>query len=311
MKRGRPLRWAGASAAALLALAIPSGPGRTAPDGVALAGTTLITAAGPSQIVIDVPRDIAYNPLGDSALLSVEGPGRAVAAALQPVASTAPTEALVVARFNGCTGPGCVAEAGSPSFDYRREASGARRAPDGRPLLAAGRHRLTVFTDGGEATVRLRAEGLSGETSASTASAVASGITTAAPALASPGSPIAWSGKADLGLPSANTLLLGFLQQDSPVGTVAGAAGACLFTGSSRPLLGVPAPGCPFQPNGGDGSAQVGSVATETLTLGSFERARMATMLTPVTGSQQAGLWSARGGPTGAPLAFFLWAQLD
>ena len=244
-------------------------------------------------------------------MLSVSGNGRAVAAVLQRVGATKPTEAVVVARFNGCDTPGCAPAADSPSFVYVREAEGFRRDSEGRPILAAGSYRLSVLSDGAPVEVRLRLDGLSGSTSLEADQSAEAAVSPAAEALAVPAVPVAWSGSANLSFGSANTLLLGFLQQDTPTGTVVGAAGACHFSGAARPLLGVPAPGCPFEPNSGGGVAQVGSVSTEQFTLGSAERARMATMLPSVAGPQEAGLWSVRTGATTTPLAFFAWLRLD
>lgn len=280
---------------------------------LALAGTTVIGAATPSSAVVHVPKDVpyAFTADGGPGLLSATGNGRAIAATLQPVASTKISEAAVFALFNGCSSSGCAPEPGNPPAVYRREPAGARRAPDGRAILAAGDYRLTVLTDGSPVNVRIALEDVAGTASGTAAEPVEGGITAASEVLAVPASPVVWSGSADLTFASENSLLLAYLQQDSPTGAVAGAAGACLFTGSARPLLGVTAPGCPFQPNGGDGFAQVGSVATETFTLGSASRARLATALTPTTGSQQAGLWSSRVAVTTTPLAFFAWLRLS
>lgn len=287
--------------------------GRAAPAEVTLAGTTSISAASSSSVIVRVPKDVLYSnaPGNGAGLLSAQGNGRVVAATLQPVGSTEISEAVVYAHFNGCPAPGCAAEPGQPLWVYRREPSGAKRTPDGQAILTAGAYRLSVLTDGSPAEVKVSLEGLPGWASGKTDTAADGGIVPATEALAIPVSPVAWSATADLDFVSTNTLLLAYLQQDSPMGAVAGVAGACLFTGSARPLLGVPAPGCPFQPDGGDGSAQVGSVQTETLTLGTSSRARLATALTPTTGSQQAGLWSTRLGVTSTPLALFAWLRLS
>lgn len=278
-----------------------------------LAGTTTITATTTSSVVVRVPKDVPYanSPGAERGLLDMRGNGRAIAATLQPLASTEISEAVVFALFNGCPAVGCAASPAEGVFVYRREASGARRAPDGRPILAAGAYRLTVLTDGSPVEVRITLEGVTGAASGNTATHAEGGIKPAAETLAVPVSPIVWSGSADLTFASDNSLLVAYLQQDSSMGAVAGVAGACLFTGAARPLLGVPAPGCPFQPNGGDGSAQVGSVGTELLTFGQPSRTRFGTALTPTTGSQQAGLWSTRVAVTSTPLAFFAWLRLS
>ena len=300
-----------ACAATFLGVLSPTARSETAK--LTLAGTTIIDAANTSSLVVRVPKDVPYEFTPDAGpeVLSITGHGRAVAVTLQPVGSREVSEALVYARFNGCAAPGCAPEPGQSVLAYRREAGGARRTPDGRAILAAGDYRLTVLTDGSPVQVRMVLEGVTGGASAQTSAVAEGGITPAAESLAVPGSPVAWSGSADLTFASENSMLLAYLQQDSPAGTVAGAAGACLFTGAARPLLGIPAPGCPFQPNGADGSAQVGSVGTETLTLGTASRARLATALTPTEGLQQAGLWSARAGLTSTPLAYFAWLRLS
>lgn len=275
-----------------------------------LAGTTTISAAATSSMVVRVPKDVPYGLDEGPGPLSVKGNGRAVAATLQPVASTEISEAAVFALFNGCDTPNCAPQPGETPWTYRREPAGARRGPDGVPMLAAGDYRLSVLTDGSPVDVTIQLDGLPGTASGKATTVAEGGIAPASEALAIPGSPVAWSGAADLTFASENSLLLAYLHQDSVSGAVAGVAGACLFTGSARPLLGVPAPGCPFQPDGGDGSAEVGSVATETFTLGGPSRAHLATALTPVTGSQQAGLWSTRAAVTSTPLAFFAWLRL-
>ena len=297
----------------LAAIALITGPvsARAESATVPLAGTTTISAALSSSVVVEVPKDLPYSLGSDTTgLLSVRGNGRVVAATLQPVASREASEAMVVAAFNGCAAPGCAPEAGQSPWLYRREPTGARRAPDGRPVLAAGKYRLSVLTDGAPVEVQIKLDGVDSQTSAATTDPAESGITPAAEVLAVPASPVVWSGSADLTFASENSLLLAYLQQDSPTGAVAGLSGVCHFTGSTRPLLGVPAPGCPFDPNGSDGEARVGSVETETFTLGNASRSRLATALSPTTGGQQAGLWSTRAAVTTTPLAFFAWLAL-
>lgn len=283
---------------------------RAKPAEITLAGTTTITAVASSSVVVHVPKDVAFAFTEGPGPLSVKGNGRAIAATLQPVGSTEISEAAVSALFNGCGTAGCAPKAGEIPWAYRREPAGARRGPDGRPILAAGAYRLSVLTDGSPVDVQIRLGGVPGTASGQTETAAEGGVAPASETLAVPASPVVWTGSADLTFASENSLLLAYLHQDSPSGAVAGVAGACLFTGSARPLLGVPAPGCPFQPNGGDGSAEVGSVATETLTLGSASRAYLATALTPATGSQQAGLWSTRVAVTETPTALFAWLRL-
>ena len=299
--------------AAGLLLAGTGTPTRAETAPLTLAGRTVVTARSTSSLVVHVPKDVAYSntPGAGPGLLDLKGDGRAIAATLQPVGSEEISEAAVFALFNGCGGPGCAAKAGDSPLIYGREPSGARRAPDGRAILRAGAYRLTVLADGGPVDVRIALDGVAGTAAGRTVTAAAGGFAPAGEVLATPGSPVAWSGSADLTFTSKNSLLLAYLHQDSPMGAVAGAAGACLFTGSARPVLGVPAPGCPFHPNGGDGSAQVGSVATELLTLGQPSRSAIATALTPTTGSQQAGLWSTRVAITDTPLAFFAWLTLS
>lgn len=306
-----PKRASALVATALALTSVLTVTARAEPPDVTLAGATTITAAASSSAIIEVPKDVPYTfTPGEPGLISLRGEGRVIAAALQPVASRDISEAIVLANFNGCGTPGCVRDPDQSVWVYRREPSGARRAPDGRPILAAGRHRLTVLTDGHAAEVRLRVDALSGTSSGRTSQPAESGITSASEVLAVPGSPVAWSGSADLSFASENSLLLAYLQQDSPVGAVAGLAGACHFTGATRPLLGVPAPGCPFEPNGSDGEARVGSVGTEALTLGAPSQARFSTALSPTTGAQQAGLWSTRAAVTTTPIAFFAWVRL-
>lgn len=284
---------------------------RAQPAAITLTGLTTITAATSSSVVVQVPKDVPYEfAPGQPGFMSLFGEGRTIAATLQPVASRDISEAIVMANFNGCADPGCVRAPEQSVWQYRREPSGARRAPDGRPILAAGAHRLTVLTDGRPARVQLRLDDLQGTASGNTSEPAEGGITPAAEVLAVPGSPVAWSGSADLTFASENSLLLAYLHQDSPSGAVAGAAGVCHFTGATRPLLGVAAPGCPFEPNGADGEARVGSVGTEALTLGSPSQGRFATALNPTNGVQHVGLWSTRAAVTTTPIAFFAWLRL-
>jgi hypothetical protein len=299
-----------AAAAGVLLSVVPLAV-RAEPAEITLAGLTTVDAATSSSVIVQVPKDVPYTFTADGpGFMSLSGEGRAIAAALQPAGSREISEAVVMAQFNGCDTPGCARAPEQSTWVYVREARGARRAPDGRPILAAGAYRLSVMTDGRPVQVRLRVEGLDGTATGNTSEPAESGITPAATALAVPGSPVVWSGSADMTFASENSLLLAYLQQDSPLGAVAGAAGACHFTGATRPLLGVPAPGCPFEPNGADGEARVGSVATETLTLGAPSQARFATALSPTVGAQQVGLWSTRIGITDTPLAFFAWLRL-
>lgn len=298
-------------AAAVTLLPLLSIAARPEVAAIPLAGSTVVTAATSSSVIIQVPKDVAYTfSPGQPGFMSLSGEGRAIAATLQPVGSQKIAEAIVLANFNGCATPGCVRKPEQSIWLYRREPTGVRRAPDGRPILAAGAHRLTVLTDGQPVQVRLRVDSLAGASSGQTSMPAESGITPAAEVLAVPASPVAWSGSADMKFSSENSLLLGYLQQSSPLGAVAGVAGACHFTGATRPLLGVTAPGCPFQPNGSDGQARVGSFGTEALTLGAPSQARFATALNPTVGAQHVGLWSTRAAVTTTPLAFFAWVRL-
>lgn len=291
-----------------MALPLMAGPSRAVAP--VASGQTEFTAATSSSIGFRIPAATAYDlAAGPTSDFSVSGRGRAVVAALSRMGSTKATEAVVVARFNGCATPGCAPAAGDRPFDYARPAEGQRKDSAGRPILEPGDYRLTVLTDGAPATVTLRLRGLAGSTALATTDPVESSIVVAAETAAVPGSPSYWSGGASFRTPTSNAILLGFFQQDSPLGTVAGVSGACHFDGAT-PLLGHFAPGCPFTP-GQSGKAQVGSVATEQLTLGSAERARMATSLPAATGAQTAGFWAARAGVSNKPLALFAWIRLD
>lgn len=298
-------------AAASLMLAGPPSPARSEPPppSVVDAVTTVHTTQS-SSVLVELKAPVAYRLTQDDASdLTVVGHGRAVAAVLQPTASLKPTEAVIAARFNGCDHPGCRAEPDSPPLVYTREATGNPRAPDGRATLPAGTYRLSILTDGSPATVTLRLGNPNRALSVTADTPAASGFLKADPTAATPVVPAAWSGGGSLTLVSPNTVVLGFLQQDTPLGTVAGAAGTCHFSGAP-PLLGHFAPGCPFHPTSSGGAPTSGSVATETLTIGSDERARLATLLPAVGGSQLVGFWSVRGGVTTTPMAFFAHLRL-
>lgn len=309
------LRQRGSRAAAailsvgLLLLGAPSATSRAAePDA---ASVTTIEAAASSAIDFRLSRATSFDvSAGPDSSLTVEGRGRAVAAILRRVGASKAVDGFTVARFNGCGAPGCAAPADEPSHVYARSADGQKRDAGGRALLEPGRYRLWLLSDGAPVKATLRLPGqLRAETSWQTTEFVASGLSAGSETAAVPLSPSYWSGGTSLNLPTEDAVLLGFLQQDSPLGTVVGAAGACHFSGPP-PLLGHYAPGCPFTP-GSSGNAQVGSLSTEQLTLGSAERARMATFLPAVQGDQQAGFWSARAGLTDTPLTLFVWMALD
>ncbi|MBW3537453.1 MAG: hypothetical protein KY395_06770 [Actinobacteria bacterium] len=298
-----------AVAASLMLVGAPS-PGRTATPPSVIDTTVTVQAGQSASVLLELKAPVAYAlSQDDTSDLKVEGHGRAVAAVLQPTDSLKPTEAVIVARFNGCDHPGCRAEPGAEPFVYTREATGNPRAPDGRATLEAGTYRLSILTDGSPATVTLQLGQPAGALTLTAETPAESGFVKAEPTAATPVVPAAWSGGASLTLVSPNTVVLGFLQQDTPLGTVAGAAGTCHFAGAP-PLLGHFAPGCPFHPTSSGGSPTTGSVATETLTLGSDERARLASLLPAVGGSQLVGFWSVRGGVTTTPLAFFTHLRL-
>jgi hypothetical protein len=276
-----------------------------------VSGEVVVSAPDSASIELRLATDTPYTETaGPAGLLAVEGKGRVVAAILRRTDSTKPTEGLVAARFNGCGTTGCTPASGEAPMDYFRPAEGQRRDPAGRRILEAGSYRLTVLTDGAPATARLRLEARRGAAqSLSAIDPVESAVVPAAQTVGLPVSASYWSGGAAIRIPTADSVLLGFFQQDSSLGTVAGAAGVCHFDGA-RPLLGHFAPGCPFMP-GSSGRAQSGSVATEQLTLLSEERARLATFLPASQGGQEAGFWTARAGVSNPPLAFFAWARLS
>lgn len=296
-------------AVGLLALPNAWGTPATAAALVASSDTTVIADAS-SSVRFELSRaaEFEVSPGPDSSM-TIDGRGRVLVASLRRVGSSKPTEAFVLARFNGCDSPGCSPSEGQAAHLYARSADGQRRSDSGRARLEAGEYRLTVLTDGSPATVNLR---FSGQPSPSgtlpVTEPVASSVVLGAETVGIPASPSYWSGGASLRLPVADAVLVGYLQQASPLGTVVGAAGACHFSGP-QPLLGHFAPGCPFNP-GPSGSAQVGSLSTEQLTLGSAELARMATSLPAAQGNQQVGFWSARAGLTESPYTVFGWVAL-
>lgn len=298
------------AAASLMLAGAPSVVGSEPPPSSVVDTITTVQTAHSSSVLVELKAPVAYQlSQDDTSDLRVDGHGRAVAAVLQRTDSSNPTEAVIVARFNGCDHPGCEAEQGAPPSVYVREATGNPRAADGRATLQAGTYRLSILADGSPVTVRLKLGKPASEATLTAETPADSGFRKAEPTAATPVVPVAWSGGASITLVSPNTVVLGFMQQDTPLGTVAGAAGTCHFSGAP-PLLGHFAPGCPFNPTSSGGSPTVGSVATETLTVGSDERARLATLLPAVGGSQLVGFWSVRGGVTTTPLAFFAHLQL-
>ena len=298
-------------AASLLTAVAPHWPARPSGAAPSLAGVaTTVSAAHSSSVLLEIQAPVPYTLTpDDTSDIAVTGQGRAVAAVLQRTDSSKPTEAAIVARFNGCDTPGCAPAPDAPAMVYVREATGSQRAPDGRAILAAGTYRLNVLTDGAPATVTLRLGAPTSAMAITTDTPSESGFTKANETAAVPIAPAMWSGGSSLTLVSPNTVVLGFLQQDTPGGTVAGAAGACHFAGAP-PLLGHFAPGCPFHPTSSGGAPTAGSVATETFTLGSDSRARLATLVPAVAGSQILGFWSVRGGLTTTPMGFFAHLRL-
>lgn len=299
-----------ALAAVLASSALPLVAGPVRASGLVAAGEMEVTALTSASVGFRIPAAVSVQvAAADTADFAVAGNGRAVVAALHRVDSVKATEAHVVARFNGCPNPGCAPAAGTAPMFYTRTGDGHPRDPGGSPILSPGDYRLTVLSDGAPARVFLRLRGLSGSARLNATEEVESAVVPVATTASLPGSPSYWSGGASFRTPTADTVLLGFFQQDSSLGTAAGVVGACHYDGAT-PLLGHFAPGCPFTP-GQSGKAQVGSVATELLTLGRAERARMVTSLPAAVGGQTAGFWSTRAGVTATPLAFFAWARLD
>ena len=300
----------GAAAALLSTVVASQSPVRSAPAPSVVGAATTVNATQSSSVLLELKTAVPYSlAADDTSAIAVDGRGRAVAAVLQRTGSSKPTEAAIVARFNGCDTAGCTPAPDSPGLVYFREATGHPQAPDGRATLSPGTYRLSVLTDGAPVTVTLRLGTATSTLALSTDTPAESGFVKANETAAVPLAPVAWSGGASLTLVSPNTAVLGFLQQDTPGGTVAGAAGACHFAGAP-PLLGHFAPGCPFHPTSGGSAPTVGSIATETFTLGSDERARLATLLPAVAGSQALGFWSLRSGLTTSPMAFFVHLRL-
>lgn len=231
-------------------------PGSASPRGsggrpLILGEENTITATRTASIEVEIPRSASYpNTMSETPQLRVEGDGRMIGFALQPVQSRSPSQALRVVRMNACTEPGCRPEV---SFAFAIPAD-AGRNPGREAFLRPGRYRLSLLADGAPVTARLRLRGLRGTAVGQAVEPSDYRIMSAEGAVVAPTAdmPAYWSGGAELPGFSGNTMIIGYFQQDADISLGASSSTACHYSQGARPPSGLYLPRCP--PAGGSGA---------------------------------------------------------
>ena len=309
---------------ASLALAALVGPGpfgeraRANPSPVTLLGAdNLVEAQSSGGALVEIRGKASFSIDPDVGDLNVEGRGRIIAFSLQRAGSAYPSDAIRVIRYNGCFAPGCAPD--EPRTSLRVGFGAQYESGTNRAVLKPGAYKLVVLTDGAPVTARLRLQGPKGSVRMSPDVPAQSGFRDVDSTSLSSGSlgsgaaeTMAWSGGTRTSLNSANSLLLAFVQQDSPANTGA-IAYACQFGDGAKPARGHYLPGCPAE--GGDVAfGALGTVLTAPfadLSLPPAPRLRLATELPASRGAQFSGFSISRTSPAANPRGYIAFLRLD